>query len=87
MLASSKFNSIEKIVFKALIDSDINIEEYALVINGAQSCFRLNENIITKNSQQGDIEQYRLIEHGKRIKIDKVIKQNERINNDLKSQV
>ena len=71
---SSKFNSIEKVVFKALVDSDINLEEYMLEINGAQSCFRLNENIRAKNSEQGDIEQYRLMEHGKGIKIDKIIK-------------
>ena len=38
-------------------------------------------------SQRSGIEENKLIEDGKRISIDKIIKQNERINNNLKSQV
>ena len=37
--------------------------------------------------QRSGIEENKLIEDGKRISIDKIIKQNERINNNLKSQV
>ena len=38
-------------------------------------------------SQKSKIEKNKLIEDGKRIEIDEIIKQNERINNNLKSQV
>ena len=38
-------------------------------------------------SRRGDTEKNNLIEEGKRIGIDKIIKYNEIINNDLKSQV
>ena len=38
-------------------------------------------------SQRSNIERNKLIEDGKRIGIDEIIKQNERISNNLKSQV
>ena len=38
-------------------------------------------------SQRSDIERNKLIENDKRIGIDEIIKQNKRINNNLKSQV
>ena len=38
-------------------------------------------------SQRSNIERNKLIEDGKRIGIDEIIKQNERIINNLKSQV
>ena len=38
-------------------------------------------------SQRSNIEKNKLIEDGKRIGIDEIIKQNKRINNNLKSQV
>ena len=38
-------------------------------------------------SQRSDTEKNNLIEEGKRIDIDKIIKHNEIINNNLKSQV
>ena len=38
-------------------------------------------------SQRSDTEKYNLIEEGKRIGIDKIIKHNEIINNNLKSQL
>ena len=41
LLARSKLNSIEKIIFKALIDSDISYEEFMVVINEKQNHFWL----------------------------------------------
>ena len=38
-------------------------------------------------SQRSNIERNKLIEDDKRIGIDEIIKQNERVNNNLKSQV
>ena len=40
-----------------------------------------------KKSQRSIIERNKLIEDGKKIDIEEIIKQNERINNNLKSQV
>ena len=41
LLARSKLNIIEKILSKSLIDSDINHEEFTLVINNEQNYYRL----------------------------------------------
>ena len=38
-------------------------------------------------NQRCDIKRRKLIEHGKRLGIDEIIKQNRSINNDLKSQI
>ena len=48
---------------------------------------KLKENIRMMKSQRSDIERNKMIEGGKIINIDKIIRQNERINNNLKSQV
>ena len=37
--------------------------------------------------QRGDIEKYKLIEHGKRMKTEEIIKENENIKNNLKYQL
>ena len=46
----------------------------------------MKENIRNKYSQRGNTERDLLIEHEKGIGIDEIIKQNERINNNRKSQ-
>ena len=47
----------------------------------------LNEMIRMMDSQRGDTEKNNLIEKGKKLGIDEVIKHNENINNSLKSQI
>ena len=47
----------------------------------------LNEMIRMMDSQRGDTEKNNLIEEGKKLGIDEVIKHNENINNSLKSQI
>ena len=59
LLVSSKLNSIKKIyiyISKALINSDISHDEFAVVINEEQIHFRLKENIRAKGNQLGDFE-------------------------------
>ena len=80
-------NSIEKIISKALIDSDISHEELRLVIKEEQNYLRLKESIQKKDSQLGDIERDRLIEHGKRTGINEKLKQNERQSLKFKTEV
>ena len=47
-LASSKLNTIEKILSKGLIEFDVSHDEFTLVINEGQNYFRLKESIKPK---------------------------------------
>ena len=51
LLARSKLNSIEYIISKALVGSDIFHEEFKLVINEEKDYFRLKESIKAKDDQ------------------------------------
>ena len=73
-----KLNSIEKLISKALIDSDISREKFTLVINEKQNCLQLKKSIRTKDNQLDDIERDRMIEHGKRIKLKEIPMYNEK---------
>ena len=48
----SKLDSIEKIIFKAVADTDITHEEFALVSNEAENYHRLKENSEKASKQQ-----------------------------------
>ena len=63
LLASVKLNIIEKIISKAWVDSSISHEESRLVIND-------------KKYQNKRQSRNSLIEYGKRIRIDEILKQN-----------
>ena len=76
MLARSKLNSIENKISKALMDNEI--------INEEKIYRELKESIRMMNSQRSDVEKISLIEEGKKIGINEVIKHNEIINNSLK---
>ena len=70
MLAKSKLNSIETIIFKALIDNETSHEEFTAIINEERNYHKLKENIRMMKSQRSDIERNKMIEGGKRIDID-----------------
>ena len=76
-----------KKIFKALIDSVIIHEKFVLVINEEQNYRSLNESSRTNNSQLGDIERDRLMEHGKRIGIDEILREGETQNLNLKYKI
>ena len=86
-MALSKLNTIEKIMSKALMDSDMSHEKFTLVINEKQNFLRLKESIKRKDSQLGDIKRDRLIQHGKNNEINELLKQNERPNLKLKTEI
>ena len=48
---------------------------------------QLKESFRMMKSQRSNVEKNKLIESDKRMGIDEIIKQNERINNNLKSQI
>ena len=87
MLARSKLNSIENKVSKALINNEISHEDFMISINEEKNYLKLKESIRIMNSQRSDAEKINLIEEGKKIDINEVIKCNEVINNNLKYQI
>ena len=87
MLARSKLNSIESKVSEALINSEISHEDFIVIINEDKKYRELKESIRMMHSQRSDSEKINLIEEGKKIAINEVIKRNEVINNNLKYQI
>ena len=85
MLARSKLNSIESKISKALTKNEISYEDFMTVINEERDYRKLKESIRMINSLRSDSEKIDLIEEGKNIGIDEVIKHSEFINNSLKS--
>ena len=85
MLARSKWNSIDSKIFEELIKSEISHEDFMTIINEEKKYRELKKSItMMNNSQTSDTEKINLIEEGKKIDINEVIKRNEIINNSLK---
>ena len=84
MQARSKLNSIETKISEALINNEISHEDFMTFINEEKKYRELKESIRMMNSQRSDAEKIKLIEEGKKIGINKVIKPNKIINNSLK---
>ena len=75
MLARSKSNSIESKISEALTNNEISHEDFMTIINEERKYRELKESIRNQVS---------LIEEGKKIGINEVIRRNEIINNSLK---
>ena len=84
MLARSKLNSIESKISEALINNEISHKDFMTILNEEKKYRELKENIRKMNSQRSDVDKISLIEEGKKIGINEVIKRNEIINNNLK---
>ena len=84
MLARSKLNSIESKISEALINNEISHEDVITITNEEKKYRELKERIRMMNSQRSDVEKGSLIEEGKKIGINEVIKRNGIINNSLK---
>ena len=84
MLLRSKLNSIESKISEALINNEISHEDFMTIINEEKKYRELKESIRMMNSHRSDAEKVSLIEEGKKIGINEVIKRNEIINNSLK---
>ena len=81
MLARSKLNSIESKISEALINNEINHEDFMTILNEKTKYREFKESIRMMNSQSSDVEKVSLIEEDKKIGINEVIKRNEIINN------
>ena len=66
MLARSKLNSIESKISEALINNEINHEDFMTIINVENKYLELKESIRMMNSQRSDAEKVSLIEEGKK---------------------
>ena len=86
MLARSKLNSIESKISEALINNEVSHEDFMTILNEEKKYQELKESIRMMNSQRSDVEKIKisLIEEGKKIGINEVIRRNEIINNSLK---
>ena len=84
MLARSKLHSIESKISEALINNEISHEDFITILKGEKKYWELKESIRMMNSQRSDVEKISLIEEGKKIGINEVIKHNEIINISLK---
>ena len=84
MLARIKSNSIGNKISEALINNEISHEDFIIIINERRNCRKLIDRIRMMESQRSDTEKINLIEEGKKIAIDEVIKSNQIINNSLK---
>ena len=84
MLARSKLNSIESKISEALINNEISHEDFMTILNEEKKYWQLKKSIGMVNSQRSNVEKISLIEEGKKVGINEVIKQNQIINNSLK---
>ena len=66
------------------MDNWISHSDFEIIINEEQKYRELKESIRMMNGHRNDAEKVSLIEEGKKIGINKVIKSNEIINNSLK---
>ena len=80
MLLRSKLNSIEGKIIEVSINNEISHEAFMTIINEEKKYWGLKDRIRMMNSQRSDTEKTNLIEEGKKIGIDEVIKHNEIIN-------
>ena len=88
MLARSKLSSIESKISEALINNEINHENFVTVINVERNYQELKETIWMMNSKRKGTKKVNLIEEGKKEKgTDEIIKRNKIINKNLKSQI
>ena len=67
-----------------MINNEISQEDFMTILNEEKKYQELKEIIRMMNSQRSDVEKNSLIEEGKKIGINEVIKRNVIINNSLK---
>ena len=80
MLTRSELNSIESKISEVLINQEISHEDFMKVINEEKKYRELKESIRMMSSQKNDVDKINLIEKGKNIGINEVIRSNKIIN-------
>ena len=70
--------------WQALANNEISHEDFMTIINEDKKYWELKESIRMMNSERSVLEKISLIEEGKKIGINKVIRWNKFISNSLK---
>ena len=70
--------------WQALANNEISHEDFMTIINEDKKYWELKESIRMMNSERSVLEKISLIEEGKKIGINKVIRRNKFISNSLK---
>ena len=73
MLARSKWNSIESRISEALINNEIEHEDFVTIIDEEKKHRKLKESIRLMNSQRSDAEKINLIEESKNLVLMKLL--------------
>ena len=84
VLARSKLNGRESKISEVLINNEISHEDFMTIINEIKKYWALKESIRMMDSRRSDVEKINLIEEGKKIGVNEVIKRNKIFNNSLK---
>ena len=87
ILAWSILNSIENKISEKLINNEISHADFMTIINEEINYREVKESLKVMKIPRIDTEKIILIEKGKNIGIDKIIKRNESINNILQPQI
>ena len=87
MSARSKLNSIESKISETLTKKEISHEDFLTIINEEKNYRELKESARIMNSRKSNTEKISLIEGGKKIDIDKIIKRKKIINSSLMSKI
>ena len=84
MLARSKLNNIESKISESLVNNEFSHENCMTIIDEEKVYRKLKESTRMTKSQRSDTKKINLIEEGKKIGTNDVIKRNKIINNSLK---
>ena len=87
ILAWSILNSLENKISEKLIKNEISHADFLTIINEEINYREVKESLKVMKIPRIDTEKIILIEKGKNIGIDKIIKRNESINNILQPQI
>ena len=87
ILTWSKLNSIENKISEKLINNEISHADFMTIINEEINYREVEESFKVMKIPRIDTEKIILIEKGKNIGIDKIIKRNQSINNILQPQI
>ena len=58
MLAKSKLNSIDTLISQALIDMDINHEEFITILKEKDRCEKMKDNLKNKSGESYEIMRF-----------------------------
>ena len=84
MLARNKLSSMESKISEVLINNELVMKTLWQLLMKKKKYRELKGSTRMMNSQGSDVEKIKLIEEGKKIGINEVIKRNKIINNSLK---